>query len=210
VDSLSLDIAGELSPNAYGWRLPVRNPRKGRYSHNTKQWDWYREHLEAQAAVFPVALKTDIVSCFASMSIDTVQAELDERTPSNNVSKRLLGVLDGFGKTRYRSGLPQRSSASALIVNMILRRLDDVLEYHASALPVVRAGGVQYHSFARWMDDMWLFVDDAGKARKAQIELQKQAETMGLYLNASKTDVLEGGDAAREIAEIEHSVRRGP
>jgi hypothetical protein len=205
VDSLSVDITGDLTPNAFGWRLPATDPKKGQYSHNNFQWELYRSHLESNAAVKPVTLKTDIVSCFASMSIDAVQAELDLRTPSNHISKRLLALLGQFGQTRSRSGLPQRSTASALIANMIMSRLDDVLEHHSSAIPVMKHGGVQYHSFARWMDDMWLFVDDAGQARRAQVELQRSAEEIGLYLNAAKTDVLEGFDALQEVDIIEHS-----
>ncbi|MBO4239798.1 reverse transcriptase domain-containing protein [Pseudonocardia alni] len=208
-DSLSLDIAGDLSVNAYGWRLPAKEPKKGHYSHNNRQWDLYLGNLMSHAVAHPVALRTDIVSCFASMSINVVQAELDERTPSNFISKRLLSLLGSFDRFRDRSGLPQRSIASALIANMIMMTLDDVLEHYSSASPILQGETAQYHSFARWMDDMWLFVDDPGKARRAQIELQKAAESVGLYLNAAKTEVLEEGQAVSEVQSIEHSAVDG-
>ncbi|MCA1694438.1 MAG: hypothetical protein LC749_06780, partial [Actinobacteria bacterium] len=69
----------------------------------------------------------------------------------------------------------------------------------------VHKRGVQYHSFARWMDDMWLFVHDPGQARRAQVELQRAAQTVGLNLNAAKTEVLEEGTAVTEVRDIEHS-----
>jgi len=205
VDTLSVDIAGELSPNAFGWRLPARTPKKGQYSQNKRQWEGYRGHLILLSTLYPVALKTDIVSCFASMPLDVIQAELESRTPSNHPSKRLLEFLGAFDSAPHRSGLPQRSIASALIANMVMMTLDGVLEHHATALPKIMKRGVQYHSFARWMDDMWLFVRDAGRARRAQIELQQAVESVGLNLNAAKTEVLEDGKALEETQEIEHS-----
>ncbi|MGH3670094.1 MAG: reverse transcriptase domain-containing protein [Pseudonocardiaceae bacterium] len=193
VDRLSVEIAGNLTPNAFGWRLPAISPRRGNYSHNSRQWELYRNHLSLLAGIYPVALKTDIVSCFASMPLETIQDEVDGRTPSNHVSRRLLTLLAGFNATPHRSGLPQRSTASAVIANMILIALDDVLEHHARPLPDMLKRGVQYHSFARWMDDMWLFGDDPGQARRTQVELQRAAQTVGLNLNAAKTEVLENG-----------------
>lgn len=192
VDTLSLNIAGELSPNAFGWRLLARDPKKGQYSQNRRQWEGYRRHLILLATLYPVALKTDIVSCFASMPLGVIQADLENRTPTNHPSKRLLEFIGAFDGTPHRSGLPQRSIASALIANMVMMTLDGVLEHHATALPEFVTRGVRYHSFSRWMDDMWLFVRDAGRARSAQIALQQTAESIGLNLNPAKTNVLEG------------------
>jgi len=205
VDQLSLDIVGKLTPNAFGWRLPVTTPKRGRYSHNSKQWDLYRDHLSMLSGIYPVALKSDIVSFFASIPLPTVQEELDGRIPSNHLSKRLFAILDGFGSTAHRSGLPQRSTASAVIANMIMISIDDVLEHWASPLLMVSRSRVQYHSFARWMDDLWLFGYEVGSARRAQVELQGAAQLLGLNLNAAKTELLEGDAVVKEAREIEHS-----
>ena len=205
VDRLSIDLIGELSPNVFGWRLPAARPRRGVYSHNNKQWDNYRDQLSTLAALYQVALRTDVVSFFASISLETVQTEVCARAPSGRVTSRLLAFLEGFDTTSYRSGLPQRSTASAVIANMVLTPLDDVLEHYARPIPQSLKSELRYHSFARWMDDIWLFLDDAGRVRRAQIELQQTSLMAGLSLNAAKTELLEGADVADEALQIEHS-----
>jgi hypothetical protein len=55
------------------------------------------------------------------------------------------------------------------------------------------------------MDDIWLFSSDPAKCRRAQVEIQSEAQSLGLYLNSGKTDVLEGDDVAMQALEIEHS-----
>jgi len=46
---------------------------------------------------------------------------------------------------------------------------------------------------------------DAGAARRAQMDLQAAALSIGLNLNYAKTDVLEGPEVATQAKEIEHS-----
>lgn len=213
VDRLSLDLIGDLHPSIFGWRLPPTQPRRGEYSHNDIQWANYRNHLSLLSASHDVALRSDIVSFFASIPLDRVQDAVADRAPKNAVAERLLGFLAGFALVPERSGLPQRSLASAVIANAMLRPLDDVLDNYASDL-----GGTWHfellgkteptasrRSFARWMDDVWLFVDDPAVARRAQVELQFAAEGLGLHLNSAKTDVLEGDEVAEQSLEIEHS-----
>src|SRR5207248_5874496 len=69
VDRLSVDLIGHMSPDAYRWRLPPNNPIAGTYSHNNHQWDGYRGHLGLLAGLYDVALRSDLVSCFARMPI---------------------------------------------------------------------------------------------------------------------------------------------
>src|ERR671918_1635821 len=70
VDKVSLDLIGDLSPNAFGWRLPAVAPKAGTYSHNNKQWDGYTGHFKRLGSWYTVALRTDLVSFFASIPID--------------------------------------------------------------------------------------------------------------------------------------------
>ncbi len=205
VDKVSVDLIGDLSPNAFGWRLPAVSPTHGVYSHNNRQWDGYRGHLQLLGSVYSVALKTDVVSFFASIPVDSAQEAIQDRTSKGAVTSRLCDLLTGFDETPGRSGLPQRSSASAVIANMYLSALDDVLMHHSRPMPVLFRSKVKYHSCARWMDDFWLFGSDPAKARRAQMDLQAQAHSLGLHLNAAKTDVLEGPDVAAQALEIEHS-----
>jgi hypothetical protein len=55
------------------------------------------------------------------------------------------------------------------------------------------------------MDDIWLFGSDEGRLRRAQIELQQAARSLGLELNSGKTDVLLGDAMVSEAMQIEHS-----
>jgi hypothetical protein len=208
VDRSSIDLIGDLNLGVYGWRLPPSGPKRGGYSHNNLQWDRYRDHLSA-STIFDAALRTDLVSCFASMPLDLVQGAIDDRLPKGAIRDRLLSMLAGFNATPTRSGLPQRSLASAVIANMYLAPLDDVLEHYASDIPWLpllgRKKGTRRRSWVRWMDDMWLFGDDASLLRRAQLELQSAARSLGMHINSAKTDVLEGDDVAEQALQIEHS-----
>lgn len=205
VDRLSVHLIGDMSPNSFGWRLPPTVPSPGRYSHNNKQWDGYRDHLSVLASSDEAALATDLVSFFASIPPDGVQEAIQDRCPTSAVSKRLCNMVEGFASIPNRSGLVQRSTASAVLANMYAFPLDDVLRHHANPLPVIFGSKIRYHSFARWMDDMWLFTKDAASARAAQIELQSVAQSLGLNLNSAKTDVYEGADVATHARQVEHS-----
>ena len=45
VDRMSLELIGDLSKFAYGWRLPAKSPKRAIYARNGRQWDSYRGHL---------------------------------------------------------------------------------------------------------------------------------------------------------------------
>jgi hypothetical protein len=215
IDRLSVDLIGDLPPSVYGWRLMPANPSRGDYSHNNIQWDAYRGHLAAASMHYECALVTDVVSCFASIQMDTVRDAVDDRAPKGAVATRLISFLDGFEKIPERSGLPQRSVASAVLANMVLGPLDDVLEHHALDVPILAFLGSRgrrrrrRRSWTRWMDDMWLFGNDPAIMRRAQTELQDVATTLGLHINSGKTEVLEDEEVASRALEIEHSAIDG-
>jgi hypothetical protein len=79
------------------------------------------------------------------------------------------------------------------------------LKHHSEAMMMLAGSKVHHRSFARWMDDIWLFGRDPGAARQAQMDLQAAALSIGLNLNYAKTDVLEGPEVAIQAKEIEHS-----
>lgn len=208
VDRSSIDLIGDLSPSVYGWRMPPKKHERGKYSHNNLQWDAYREHLSA-ATFYDAALRTDLVACFASMPLELLQGAIDDRLPKGAIRNRLISMLDGFGRTPTRSGLPQRSLASAVIANMYMSPLDDVLHHHSVEIPWLlllrRRQGTKRRSWVRWMDDIWLFGKDASQLRRAQLELQDVARSLGMHINSAKTEVLEGPDVAEHALQIEHS-----
>jgi hypothetical protein len=204
-DNLSVNLIGSMSPDVYGLRLPPVEPKPGIYSHNNKQWDGYRFHLMDLADLYPVALKTDIVSFFASIPVALVQEAIQDRCQKNEITKRLCDMVDSFGSIPDRSGLVQRSTASAVLANMYVEPLDDVLKHHSFSEMVFFGKKLAHRSFTRWMDDIWLFGRDTAAMRRAQMDLQAAAQTLGLNLNYAKTEVLEGPDVAEQAKEIEHS-----
>jgi hypothetical protein len=206
VDRLSVGLIGTLTPNAFGWRLRAINPQPGVYSRNDKQWKGYRGHLKFLVPAYEVALKTDIVACFASIPLGVVRSEIEARSPAGAIVSRLVSLLDGLETVPGRSGLPQRSIASAVLANMVLGPLDDVLAHYSKRITFsFLKENIKYDSYARWMDDIWLFHHDAGTLRKAQIDLQQTAHSIGLQLNSAKTELLEGEQVAERALEVEHS-----
>lgn len=213
VDLNSAKLIGDLSASVYGWRLIPDKPVAGKYASDRIQWEQYREHIADAGTWFEAALRTDVVSCFASMEPGAVMDEATSRAGSNGSLDRLASFLDGFDHIAARSGLPQRARPSSVLANMVMRHFDDVLAAHAKQIPqLLHLGAAQRPrrlSFVRWMDDMWLFGDDAAKMRQAQLDLQETARRFGLNLNSAKTEVLEGDDVLTESLEIELSAIDG-
>lgn len=206
VDKLSVDLIGGLTANAFGWRLPLREPKAGVYSHNNIQNKGYRSRLSELAGMFSVALLTDLTSFFASIPLSRAQDELESRCRDNAILRRLFSLLEGFDRVPERSGLPQRSAASAVIANMILTPVDDVLRLHSTSIPVTtRRGRTRYRSFVRWIDDIWVFTNESAHARRVQVELQRTVQSLGLHLNSGKTEVLEDEEVVKRAREVEHS-----
>jgi hypothetical protein len=87
---------------------------------------------------------------------------------------------------------------------MYLRPIDDVLEHHGAVTgwwKFVTRGGAA----CRWMDDLWLFGNDPGKLRRAQLDIESVLRELGLNLNSAKTDVLEGDRLVTEAQQMAHS-----
>lgn len=209
VGQLSKSIIGDLDYNVYGWRLPRGVSRPGRYSPNDLQWKLYRFQLRFLTGLFDVALKTDIVSCFASISVSLLTEDLEERITRRKdrpLVDRLFSFLEQWERVPGRSGIPQRCQASSVLANMLLSKLDDVLLFHAR--PVL-AGDKRRRSYARWMDDMWLFGDDPGELRRAQVSLEEGMREIGLHMNNGKTKLLEGSEVAEYALHVEHSAVDG-
>lgn len=206
VDRLSRRLIQGLSSNVFGWRLPITSPAAGAYSPNKNQWERYRSHLSALVAEFDFALKTDIVSCFASIQMDILVDSIDELAGKTDIAQRLLSMLEAWSRSPNRTGIPQRSTASSVIANALLAGLDDVLEYYSKPMQI---GKSTRRSYARWMDDMWLFGDDASHLRQAQVELQSTLRSKGLHMNSGKTKLLEGPEIAEHALDVEHSAVDG-
>ncbi len=204
VDRLSADLIGKQPRWAYGWRLPPDDPTSGMYARNDYQWANFRNQLSNLAGFFDAGLKSDVVSFFASVDLDVVADQIYDRAGSNRVVQRLLSMLEGWQAIPGRSGLPQRSAASAVLAHLYLKPLHDLLLYYGAVSNWWKFLAPE-GAAARWMDDIWLFSGDAGRLRRAQVTMQTTLRELGLNMNLAKTDVLEGDELVREARELEHS-----
>lgn len=208
VDFLSVKLIGNLSTNAYGWRLDRGVPAAGKYALEKHEWKNYRSHLEALSLHYEAALATDIVSCFASVEPGQLLDAIAARTGKSAPGEALGMFLSGFQETPNRQGLPQRSRASSVLANLFLMRMDDVLAKGSSRIP--RRADYYLHkqqksTWVRWMDDMWVFGKYAHELRALQLELDATASRHGLHLNSGKTRLLEGERMREVVLELEHS-----
>lgn len=206
VDCVSRGVIGDLSSSVFGWRLPPGAEDPGNYARNDFQYENFRSRLTHLANTREAALKTDVVSCFASIQVDRLADGVHQRSGTGLVVERIIDLLQQWDRVDGRSGLPQRSLASCVLANFFLRPLDEVLNHYApEPTERLRRWGTEGRS-ARWMDDIWLFDNDAGRLRRAQLDLQRQMEDIGLRMNVGKTDVIEGHEAlVAAVLHLQHS-----
>ena len=208
VDSVSDCLIGDLQRWAYGWRLSPRDPKPGWYLSNSKQWDAYRRHLRSLAAFYDTVLRTDVVSFFMSIPLEPLVEQI-LRLATPPAGARLTDMMTAWYSKTGR-GLPQRSAASAVLAHLYLRPVDDVIQHYNAATTLFGRAMVPEGRTLRWMDDMWLFADDALALRESQLAIQGTLRRLGLEMNLGKTSTLEGDDMAEAIFEVEHSaVDRG-
>lgn len=212
VDRESVKLVGKLPDWVYGWRLVPKKPKAGVWSHNSGQHKRFREHLNVAAALSDAALKTDIVSFFASIDAERLCEVVGTRCGSSKPVDRLQEMILGWSEMPGRSGLAQRSSASAALANMFLEPVDEMLRGYvprSKARRGVLSDLLATPRVARWMDDIWLFGNDAGKLRRSQLAVQDALRSVGLEMNHSKTKLLEGSAVAEEAMKVQHSAIDG-
>jgi hypothetical protein len=210
VDASSRKLIGSLPEWVYGWRLPRKRGTRKTYARQNLEWSLYRRHLK-NASIFDLyGLKTDIVSCFASIPMTRLCEYLEKcsATTAKIVTERLTDMLFAFDKVPERSGLPQRSTGSAVLANMYLKQIDPILLEYASETEWERKGPfARFYetSVARWMDDIWAFGNDEGRLRSFQVDLQQALRGVGLEINLGKTAIYGDDDLWSAVNKIEHS-----
>lgn len=205
VDALGPSLIGDLLPDVYGWRLPPGRRIQGRYARQDYQWRDYRSKLSGMADLFEYGLKTDIGSFFASLDPEQVTSQISAVGADHRTVDRLTRMLLGWKIHNPRPGLPQRSTASAILANMMLRDADAVLRDVAAPVPIIFNKPGKRYSFARWMDDMWLFGNDDGDLRSGQVDLQLALKPLGLVLNSAKTKLFQGAELVEATKKLQSS-----
>lgn len=218
VDRQSKSAIGSMDSWVYGWRLHRSNPASGQYSPNKTEWSIYQRELGSLILTNSCGLKTDIVSCFASLNADRVAQEAIRRCGEGKVSDRLVDIILSFNETPGRTGLAQRSKASATLANMYLTRLDSLLNEETRRTRSRRTRrspswiaplGLNSGGMTRWMDDFWVFGKDEADLRSMQLALHQAARDNGLELNIGKTAAFEGDALADAALRLQHSAIDG-
>jgi hypothetical protein len=197
-DRFSMALIGRLPSWVYNSRLSRTTPTAGEYV-NESEWGLYRARLKGLVARYAFLLTMDVVSFFASIPIDRLCEQIEQRMGGDTITERLLSMVKGWSSIPNRSGLPQRFLASSVLANMYLTPVDDVLIRFGRSRP-----GRPYR-LARWMDDIWLFGNNEARLRLAQVEVSEAMRSIGLEMNIAKTNLLEGDEAEREVQQREHS-----
>jgi hypothetical protein len=205
VDALSPALLGSLLADVYGWRLPPASKEKGRYARQDFQWSRYRSKLSRMADLFEFGLKTDISAFFSSLDPELVASRVLTCDVDPRTADRLSRMLLAWKVHNPRPGLPQRSTASSVLANMMLADVDVVLREAARPVPKIFKNPGERFSFARWMDDMWIFGNDDSALRSGQVDLQQTLKPLGLVLNSAKTALLSGSELGEATKKIQGS-----
>lgn len=162
----------DLPDWVYGWRQ-----RDGAIPHSSEEWSAYGRSID-EVPDGAYSLQTDITSFFSSINVETLIGTLSN-TFGRNASVGLISeVLRTHNGMMSRSGLPQRSSASAFLAQVAVGPIDDEIS------TALRNGLVR--SARRWMDD--ISVEGAEDELYALSQgIQAKARQAGLEINASKT-----------------------
>jgi hypothetical protein len=198
VDASSRSLIGNMPGWVHGWRLPPNHDDPGSYARNDHQWTRLVHKLTETASSSTFMLKTDIVSFFSSIPIPIFNDRLLEIAGYNPTTERLSSMLSSWDRIPDRSGLPQRSAASAVLANMYLTPVDQLISSYIHSQKSSKVSAA-----FRWMDDIWLFGDDEGELRAAQIELQRELRALGLEMNLPKTAVFAGERLRAEMERLD-------
>jgi Reverse transcriptase (RNA-dependent DNA polymerase) len=179
-------LHSDLPPWVYGWRL-----RDGEVAKNKPEWSAYVESLPAIEDA-DSGLLTDITSFFASIELDRL-LEIVMSAAGKTIPREIIArVVDSHSAMLGRSGLPQRSFASAILANSYLQPIDDALDAAAGNwdLDIV--------AVRRWMDD--ISAEGPEEALYGLLlDLQEAARQIGLELNSAKTRLTDASDTARHL-----------
>lgn len=162
----------DLPDWVFGWRQ-----RDGNIPHSSDEWSAYGRSMDDKVDG-SYSLQTDITSFFSSINVETLISTLSNSFGLNASIGLISEVIRAHDRLVSRSGLPQRSSASAFLAQVAVRPIDDEI------LAALTNG--QIHSARRWMDDISAEGPEDELYALSQ-GIQAKARQAGLEINASKT-----------------------
>jgi len=181
---LARTLHADLPEWVFGWRM-----RDGDYG-RSREWELYRDS-QSEIRNQSWAAQTDINSFFASINATRLLERIVERIGGENTSTSILrAVFEAHNLLHGRSGIPQRSAASAMLAHTALRQVDDLLASLKQDGKITAA--------RRWMDDI-SFEGPEHALYGALLQLQQSCRQEGLEVNALKTLLISGDESAERL-----------
>jgi Reverse transcriptase (RNA-dependent DNA polymerase) len=203
VGAVSKLAIGPLPPWVFGWRLDRNSPTRADFVRNGAEWQTLQDHLFELSKIVTHGLRTDLTSFFASVTVPRISESFDQLRITGPVAERIEALLTHWDGTPHRQGLPQRSTASAVLANMYLASFDRVLQRHIELMS--RSAESSRPMASRWMDDVWVLAFNEATLRSVQIQLIYAARDLGLELHMGKTEVLEGDNLVEALGRLHMS-----
>jgi len=144
-------------------------------------------------------LVTDLSNFFENISRSQLVAELESAIPNISATgpeklqiRNAISTLDRLlGQWTFSGshGLPQNRDASSFLSNILLSSVD-------------RAMAEKGHDYYRYVDDIRIIADSELQARRALQDLIRQLRTVGLNINANKTEILPPATSGADLAKF--------
>lgn len=187
-----------LSHRVLSYRYDPR-PQNPKYLFKPKISRWFT--FEGVTLTFvrseKYLLVTDLSNFFENISRAQVIAELERLIPEIQATgpkklqiRNAISTLDKLLEQWTFSGshgLPQNRDASTFLSNVLLACVD-------------RAMAKKGYDYYRYVDDIRIIADTELQARRALQDLIRQLRTVGLNINASKTEILAPASSKDELA----------
>jgi hypothetical protein len=185
VQSVLPKLHDDLPEWVFGWRA------RGGESvvSGPDEWTAYVDSLPS-AKQEGFGLVTDLTSFFASIRPDRLEPVVFGRLGKVAAAHVIMDVVRAHDSLSTRSGLPQRSFASAVLAHTFVKPVDDALQVS------IMSGGVT--AVRRWMDDISAEGDEKS-LYVLLLELQERARQIGLEINAAKTSLGEASETASTL-----------
>ncbi|MCX5584501.1 RNA-directed DNA polymerase [Streptomyces erythrochromogenes] len=176
VNQVSGKMHADLPEWVHGWRL-----RGGTdLAKNGDEWTNYMSFFDVAEENSVFALQTDITSFFASIDVERMSSIVYDVAGKSAGAQLIEHILLQHDQMSSRSGLPQRSWASAVLANRYMTALDDLIAKRLDRR--VLTGAV------RWMDDIYVTGEES-QLYRFFLEFQNRVREMGLEANASKSNL---------------------
>ncbi|PSK67452.1 hypothetical protein B0E53_00571 [Micromonospora sp. MH33] len=169
----------------YGWR----SRGSGMPSKNRLEWASYLKSIPADPIENQHGLQIDISSFFASIRVENLSEMIFERIGKTASAGVIDSVIRQHDALATRSGIPQRSFASAALAHLYLGAVDDALEAASqSGLDLV----------TRWMDDITALGSES-KLYSTYLDVQDRIRHLGMEPNAAKTKLMTAEETIKEV-----------